>query len=82
MNRNTKRQEKKYFESLNIIKYFTFDNNHSVALRSGDCLMFNPTINHCISTKTEAYLTKDVYCVSHYFKSNLIGMNDNNIIFQ
>ena len=62
-----------------IIKYFTFDNGHTVGLRTGDILLFNPLVKHCISTKTDASNERDVYCVSYYFKSLIIGLNDNSI---
>ena len=38
-----------------IIKYFTFDNYISVALRNNDILIFNPAIKHSVSTKTEKF---------------------------
>ena len=72
----------KYILDSDIIKYFTFDNGVSVALRSGDILIFNPIIKHCISTKTDEYISEDVYCISHYFKSMLAGRNDNSIKFE
>ena len=65
-----------------VIKYFSFDNRVTVALRNGDILVFNPTIKHCISSKTEDYQEKEVFCVSHYFKTLLCSRNDNSIIFQ
>ena len=62
-----------------IVKYFTFGVGHSVALRTGDILVFNPLIEHCISTKTDECQKSDVYCVSFYFKSLVLGLNDNSI---
>ena len=70
-----------YKTKSKIVKYFTFDNGLSVALRSGDILIFNPITQHCISSKTDEYTDKEVYCLSHYFKSLLAGRNDNSIEF-
>ena len=65
----------------NIIKYFSFDNRVTVAIRNGDILIFNPTVKHCISSKTDQYKEEDVYCISHYFKTLLSSRNNNSIIF-
>ena len=71
-----------YKLKFNIIKYFVFDNSVTVGLRSGDLLIFNPKIHHCVSTKTILYEGIDVYCVSHYFKAKITGiMNDNSLSF-
>ena len=67
------------FES-DIVKYFTFNDGTSIALRSGDILVFNPTIHHCVSSNTDLYCNDDVFCVSHYFKSLIAGRNNNNIV--
>jgi hypothetical protein len=75
------RNTKKYKLKSKIVKYFVFDNNVVVGLRSGDVLIFNPQIHHCVSTKTIHYSDIDVYCVSHYFKAKITGMNDNSIVF-
>ena len=74
-------KNKRYNKNSPIIKYFTFDNGVSVVLRSDDLLIFNPLIQHCISSKTDEYTDKEVYCLSHYFKSLLAGRNDNSIQF-
>ena len=72
----------KYPLHSGIVKYFTFDNAVSVGLRSGDLLIFNPTINHCISTSTEKYSNNMNYCISHYFKTAIASRNDNSIKFE
>ena len=66
-------------KKTSILKFFNFGVGHSVALRTGDILMFNPMIEHCISTKTNDVENSDVYCVSFYFKSLVLGLNDNSI---
>ena len=70
-----------YRKKCSISKYFTFECNVSVGLKSGDVLVFNPTVGHCISTLTDEYRHKDVHCVSHYFKSKVVSLNDNSIPF-
>ena len=71
-----------YRNRCSISKFFTFDNSISVGLRSGDLLIFNPTVGHCISTLTDEYRNRHVYCVSHYFKSKVVSLNDNSIPFE
>ena len=72
----------KYYKYTNIIKYFTFEDGTSVGLRSGDLLIFNPTIDHCISTSTIGHENEMNYCISHYFKTAVAGMNNNSIKFK
>ena len=72
----------KYNLHSDIIKYFTFDNAVSVALRSGDLLTFNPTIQHCILTTTTKISSHNNYCISHYFKTAVASRNDNAIKFE
>ena len=63
------------------LKYFTFGCGISIGLRSGDVLIFNPQIDHCISTNTEHCRESGVMTTSHYYKSSVIGLNDNDIPF-
>ena len=69
----------KYPHDLEVCKYFCFEWNVSVGLRSRDVLIFNPTVGHCVSSLTEKYRSEEVICVSHYFKSTFVSMNNNNI---
>ncbi|CAJ1935863.1 unnamed protein product, partial [Cylindrotheca closterium] len=58
-----------------ILAYFCFPYaGFAVVLRHGDCLIFDPTEPHCISSKA---VSRDIYCTSFYCKSALIGGNDN-----
>ena len=70
-----------YEQNSGIVKFFTFDNSTSVALRSGDVLIFNPTIPHCVSSSTDAYSHCNTFCISHYFKTSIAGRNNNSINF-
>ena len=72
----------KYNFQSDIVKYFTFDNGISIGLRSGDLLIFNPIIDHCISASTEKYMSKSNYCISHYFKTAVASRNNNSIKFE
>ena len=69
-------------EESDVLKYFTFSTGLTVALRSGDILMFNPQIEHCISSNTDVCKEDDVFCTSLYFKSMVLGLNNNNIKFE
>ena len=64
-----------------ILKYFTFECGVSVGMRSGDLLVFNPQEGHCISTNTDACGEDGVLTTTHYFKSNVVGLNDNDVQF-
>ena len=75
------RSQSFYQYDSDIVKYFSFDNCTSVALRSGDVLIFNPNIPHCISSCTDSYQKASTYCLSHYFKTSIAGRNDNSLEF-
>jgi hypothetical protein len=63
-----------------VSNYFVFpEQGIAVALRPGDLLIFNPKYHHCLSSRTEAYQNKDVYSMSLYLKSAVVGKNDNRI---
>ena len=60
-----------------IITHFCFPHcGYAVALRDGDCLIFNPKILHCCAHQ-ESVHNGSVLCSSLYLKSNIIGGNDN-----
>jgi hypothetical protein len=63
-----------------VCNYFMFaEQGITVALRPGDMLLFNPTYQHCLSSCTSLYENKDVFCLSLYLKTAIVGKNDNNI---
>jgi hypothetical protein len=63
-------------EDSAILNYFCFPTKGiSVALRHGDILLFNPTVPHCISSRCDE--TRDVFCISLYLKTAVVGGNDN-----
>ena len=67
-------------EELNdeILAYFCFPRlGIAVPLRAGDILLFNATEPHAMSSRTS--LEKNVYAVSTYTKTAVIGLNDNSI---
>jgi hypothetical protein len=63
-----------------VCNYFTFpEQGIAVALRPGDMLHFNPTYQHCLSSRTSFYEQKDVFCLSLYLKTAVVGGNDNTV---
>lgn len=45
-------------------------------------LLFNPQEPHCISTNSDECDDDGVMTTSHYFKRNMVGLNDNNLEFE
>ena len=63
-----------------VCNYFTFaEQGIEVALRPGDTLLFNPLYQHCLSSRTSFYANKDVFCLSLYLKTAVVGKNDNTL---
>jgi len=59
-----------------ILAYFCFPRlGIAVPLRPGDTLFFNAREPHMVSSRTKNEI--DIYCLSFYLKSNVIGGNDN-----
>ncbi len=68
----------KYRMDAKVCNYFTFaEQGIAVALRPGDMLIFNPRYHHCLSSYTDSYRCKDVFCLSLYLKTAIVGGNDN-----
>ena len=58
-----------------VTNYFCFPSHGiSVPLCPGDLLLFNPLVYHSISSRTHDV---DVFCLSFYLKTALVGGNDN-----
>ena len=61
-----------YQESQRTVAFFAFPNiGIAIPLRPGDVLFFNPTEEHCISSR--CCNNDDIYCMSLYLKSDNIG---------
>ena len=59
-----------------ILCYFCFpDHGFAVGLRSGDVLLINPCVPHCISARIDNQI--DVFSSSMHLKTNVVGGNDN-----
>ena len=59
-----------------VICYFAFPRiGVAVALRPGDFLLFNPREPHSISSRCSR--EDDVYIISSYLKTAVVGLNDN-----
>jgi hypothetical protein len=67
-----------YKENLPIAVYFCLPKlGVAVALRPGDYIVFNPREPHCVSMREKYYEKKQVYVMSFYLKSSIVGRNDN-----
>jgi hypothetical protein len=42
-------------------------------------LLFNPVYQHCVSSRTASYKTSDIFSLSLYLKSAIVGKNDNSL---
>ena len=61
-----------------VVVYFCFPRlGLAVPLRPGDVFLFNPREPHCLSSRCEK--SDDLYCISFYLKSNVVGLHDNSI---
>jgi hypothetical protein len=70
----------RYSMEAEVCNYFTFaEEGIAVALRPGDMLLFNPLYQHCLSSRTSNYEKKDVFCLSLYLKTAVVGGNDNSV---
>jgi hypothetical protein len=59
-----------------IVCFFAFPQIGIAApLRPGDTLMFNPQEPHCISSRCNK--DDNIYCISSYLKTQVVGLNDN-----
>ena len=59
-----------------VICYFAFPRlGMAVALRPGDFLLFNPQEHHCISSRCQN--ENEIYSMSSYLKTAIVGLNDN-----
>ena len=68
--------ECRYTASDSIVCYFCFPRiGTAVALCPGDFLIFNPQEPHSISSRCNP--EDDVYCISSYLKTAIVGLNDN-----
>jgi hypothetical protein len=59
-----------------ILCYFAFPRiGLAVALRPGDFLLFNPQEPHSISSRCRK--EDEIFCISSYLKTSVVGLNDN-----
>jgi hypothetical protein len=66
----------KYGLHDDVVVYFCFLTlGVAVSLRPGDFLLFNALIPHCILSQCKQ--GNNIYCVSMYLKSAIVGMNNN-----
>jgi hypothetical protein len=68
----------KYRMDAKVCNYFTFaEQGIAVALRPGDMLIFKSRYHHCLSSRTDSYRCKDVFCLLLYLKTAIVRGNDN-----
>ena len=68
----------KYDYRQDIVAYFCFPcHGVAVALRPGDVIMFNPRINHGLSSR--CYLADNVITTGMYLKTATVGLNNNSV---
>jgi hypothetical protein len=70
----------RYSMEAEVCNYFTFaEHGIAVALRPGDMMLFNPMYQHCLSSRTSFYESKDVFSLSLYLNTAIVRKNDNTI---
>jgi hypothetical protein len=51
----------------------------AIALKPGDFIIFNPVEPHCVSMREKFYEHKQVFLMSFYLKSAVVGLHDNSL---
>ena len=70
--------KKTYTLGDDVVVYFCFPRlGIAVPIKPGDVLFFNAQEPHCVSSHCRN--SDDIYCVSLYIKSSILGKNDNSI---
>ncbi len=65
-----------YQNNVQIVCFFAFPQIEiAVPLGPGDTLMINQQEPHCISSRCNEY--DNIYCISSYLKTQVVGLNDN-----
>jgi hypothetical protein len=68
----------RYSMDAEVCNYFTFpEQGIAVALRPGDMFLFNPRYYHSLSSRTSSFQRDDVFCLSLYLKTAIVGKNNN-----
>jgi hypothetical protein len=63
-----------------VSNYFVFaEQGIAVAVRPGDILVFNPKYHHCSSSRALDYENEDVFSMSLYLKSAVVGKFNNTL---
>jgi hypothetical protein len=69
-----------YRDDLPPAAYFCFPRQGvALAMRPGDYIIFNPIEPHCLSMRETFYESKEVYVISYYLKSSIVGLHNNSI---
>jgi hypothetical protein len=79
--RGLQKEIDRYMMDAEVCNFFTFaEQGIAVALRPGDMLIFNPLYHHCLSSRTSEFDSDDVFCLSLYLKTAVVGKNDNSML--
>ncbi len=69
---------KKYEDDDSVVVYFCFPRlGLAVPLRPGDAFIFNPREEHALLSRCDN--ETEVYTISFYLKTAVVGLNDNDI---
>ena len=69
---------KEYKKNLKVLAYFVFPTmGIAVPLHSGDVLIFNATIPHCLSSPTMDYIHRETYGIAMYLGCDIVSLHDN-----
>lgn len=69
-----------YRMDADVSNYFVFaEQGIAMALRPRDMLIFNPKYQHCLSSCTSSYENKDIFSLSLYLQTAIVGQNDNTL---
>jgi hypothetical protein len=70
----------RYSMDVEVCNYFSFpEQGIAIALRPGDMILFNPRYYHSLSSRTSSYRNHDVFCLSLYLKTAVVGQNNNTL---
>jgi len=71
-------EDGKHRMNSDVVVHFVFPTKGTaIPLRSGDMLIFNALLPHCVSAPTENYKESEYYCTSCYLKTSVASLHDN-----
>ena len=71
-------EDGKHRKDSDVVVYFVFPSKGTaIPLRSGDTLIFNPLLPHCVSAPAEKHRGSNCCCTSCYLKTSVASLHDN-----